>query len=275
MRFPQNPDDSYPAQVVVDFSKLPASTLQRYIEHHADTMLVRPEANKHELAAGVAQHFEHFLEVEREDDTINSFISLCRQGGHSRRKRRKTNATKGASAAKRGGAAGTSAEASGTTTGGASGVGRRRCVPKVISSDCSPGQLREGEKVAAKHNSTWILGSIIRYVASREQYEVQDEDYDSGDDDSAATFLVDWKGTAPLPRVENEGDYRSRVIGWQNLAVHTRVLAMYPHTTSFYPATVIDSKRNDTVVQFDDDDDPETHRPRKTNVPNRYILECL
>ena len=98
VRFPQNPDDSYPAQVVVDFSKLPASTLQRYIEHHADTMLVRPEANKHELAAGVAQHFEHFLEVEREDDTINSFISLCRQGGHSRRKRRKTNATKGACA---------------------------------------------------------------------------------------------------------------------------------------------------------------------------------
>ena len=257
-------NEKYPDKVVVDFSALRPRALERYVEYHSDIMAVRGDASHHEKATAVAQHFETFLDIDRAEDTINAFVNLCRQGGHARRKRKKTSGTK-RSAAASGSSAGASAS---------NGSGRRRILPIVIST-LEPGALARGQKVAAKNGSgedaTWILGSIVKYSAATQEYEIEDDD--SGDDESSNSFRVPYRHAAPLHQVEDEDNIKSKVIGWHFLREQTRVLAMYPHTTSFYAATVLESRRDDCVVQFDDDEDESGTIPMLP-IPNRYILEC-
>jgi len=258
---PKNRDDKYPAKVVVDFSALRPRALERYVECHSDIMAVSADASHHEKATAVAQHFETFLDVDRAQDTISAFVNLCRQGGHARRKRKKTS-----SAAKR------SSTASGSGAS-ASSSSKRRVLPVVIST-LEPGALSRGQKVAAKNgageDATWILGTIVRYSAQMQEYEIEDDDSGNEEEDN---LKVPYRHAAPLWQVEDEDNLRSKVIGWRTLPYQTRVLAMYPHTTSFYAATVTESRPHECVVHFDDDED-ESGQPPALPIPNRYVLEC-
>ena len=56
-------------------------------------------------------------------------------------------------------------------------------------------------------------------------------------------ILVSASNVAPLPKAFNEDNPLSQVCDWKPLPPNTRVLAMYPNTTSFYNATVIVSRK--------------------------------
>lgn len=56
-------------------------------------------------------------------------------------------------------------------------------------------------------------------------------------------MFVPASNVAPLPKVYNEQNPMSQVVDYNPLPAGSRVLAMYPNTTSFYNATVVASRK--------------------------------
>eukprot|EP00934_Nitzschia_sp_Nitz4_P000333 Nitzschia sp. Nitz4//scaffold2_size372955//50269//51997//NITZ4_000368-RA/size372955-snap-gene-0.6-mRNA-1//1//CDS//3329546611//333//frame0 len=150
--------------------------------------------------------------------------------------------------------------------------------------------LRQGDFVAARTTSRdlWILAKVLknypgvdmapleflqlsgtrRDAVFKGKVLVQDvEDKDGNNSAQVARSLV-----LPLPRTYSEAaDWGSRI------KKGMRVYAMYPQTTSLYPATVTDSTtycRGDDdiiVVQFDGEEIDATGSIPKYHIPARFV----
>ncbi|KDO21981.1 hypothetical protein SPRG_12846 [Saprolegnia parasitica CBS 223.65] len=130
-----------------------------------------------------------------------------------------------------------------------------------------------GAQVAARvarSHELWILASVVRRDAKTRLYEVEDED--SGDEDTEGKrhHLVPRDWMIPLPREEE-------VHAWISFKWNQKVLAMYPSTTSFYPAVVVIPNPPGSlyvVVCFDDDADEVGYCPER-KVPFRFVTPLL
>jgi len=150
--------------------------------------------------------------------------------------------------------------------------------------------LRAGDFVAARLSSRelWILAKVLkdspgftmapaeflrlsgtrRDAVFKEKVMVRDvEEKDDGGSTLVARNLI-----LPLPRTYSEA------AEWgQRCKKGSRVYAMYPQTTSLYPATVIDSTtycRNDDdiiVVEFDGEEQDPTGKVPQYHIPARFV----
>eukprot|EP00937_MAST-01D_sp_MAST-1D-sp2_P005596 g5596.t1 len=228
--FPRRSSETYPAHLAVNFQQLPHSSLQSYIAHFQ--LRTRTDASAQELAVGVAQHFDHFFELdqtETEDRIISAFVTRYKK-------------------AKR--------------AGGRRGAGRH------AERERDAGALEVGDQVAAKVGGDWILGTIVRCFPQKERYQIEDED--SGDEDDAKGGRASRRrhvlGANQICALPTEGS--------NNFPAGSRVMAVYPHTTSFYPGTVMQSPRNAAtariIIKFDDDEDEhgvtQEHRITRNHV---------
>eukprot|EP00981_Chlorochromonas_danica_P013108 scaffold5806_cov171-Ochromonas_danica.AAC.6 len=107
---------------------------------------------------------------------------------------------------------------------------------------------------------TLILGSIIQYRSEIASYDILDVDDKQ-------------KYTIPEGQVHLLGQMDLVANGNKKLSKGDRIYALYPDTTIFYPALVIQAPRRNAlnaeaivVVQFEGDEDPTTGL-----VPNRIV----
>lgn len=139
-----------------------------------------------------------------------------------------------------------------------------------------------GDYVAfQKHQELWILARATKewkYTdrnmkgsgLKQAKVHLQDiEEYDPSD--SSKVKIIERHLVLPLPRSKQEGnEWASRY--YKGL----RVYALYPNTTSFYPATVVDSSsyfeegENVIVVEFDGDEDEKMKIPQR-HIPSRFV----
>lgn len=124
-----------------------------------------------------------------------------------------------------------------------------------------------GEQVAAKapakgdEEGAWILGNVLEYDAKGQMYAVQDED-----DVSRVMTLA----FSDVRRLEDSSAHLRR---------GDKVYAVFPETTSFYPAVVAKNPKPpsspsgmwDVVVRFNDDEDDTGKSPAR-RVPARFVL---
>eukprot|EP00559_Dactyliosolen_fragilissimus_P004295 CAMPEP_0184866050 /NCGR_PEP_ID=MMETSP0580-20130426/20493_1 /TAXON_ID=1118495 /ORGANISM="Dactyliosolen fragilissimus" /LENGTH=885 /DNA_ID=CAMNT_0027365503 /DNA_START=160 /DNA_END=2817 /DNA_ORIENTATION=- len=152
--------------------------------------------------------------------------------------------------------------------------------------------LRRGDYVAAKPQShdLWILARVMkewneidipaldlmklskvkRDAALKVNVAIQDVDTYDPDDPTKVKFLHR-KNVLPLPSsYEEAASWGSRYVKG------ARVYAMFPSTTSLYPATVVDNTtycqgRDDIiVVRFDDDEDDKCVQVER-HIPARFV----
>lgn len=150
--------------------------------------------------------------------------------------------------------------------------------------------LREGDLVAARPSSRdlWILAKVLKSypgftMAPDEFLQLSESKRDNlfrekvlikdvEEKHDGSSVLVDRKLILPLPRNFSEAaDWGQRV------KKGSRVYAMYPQTTSLYPATVVDNStycRDDddiVVVEFDGDEPDTTGMIPKCHIPARFV----
>lgn len=97
----------------------------------------------------------------------------------------------------------------------------------------------------------WVLGRVARYVPESKKYEVIDEDAD-GD-----VYRVSRKNIRVIPKKP------------QNFEPKQRVLAVYPLTTVFYPASLVKKSGKNWLVEFDDED---ANTTRLKEVQGHYVM---
>ncbi len=246
-----------------------------YIDHHG--VQVRNEAPPSELAVAVARHFEA-MEVD-EDTVINGFLARLSAGRElgplippplSSSRMHGVNGGHGQPssdvheydryAASSANYARSTAYFDGTAPG-----------PLVRRRRRSKNAARPGEQVAAKitrtnENGSWILASVQRFYVESETYDVQDED------DTTKLIRLPWTHVMRLS-AGTEGCFTK----------HTKVMAIFPETTSFYRAEVSKDPvwklpKNSTaptvkelILKFEDDEDAEGHTPNR-RVPATYVI---
>lgn len=253
---------SYPRGVGLDFKKLAGLTLMSYIDHHG--VNVRNEAPPSELAVAVARHFEA-MEVD-EETVINGFLARLsagrelgpltpppnqhRQPVHEYDRYAAASANYGRS----------TSYFDGTAPG-----------PLVRRRRRSKNAARPSEQVAAKitrtnENGSWILASVQKFYAESETYDVQDED------DTSKLIRLPWTHVMRLSS-GTEGCFTK----------NTKVMAIFPETTSFYRAVVSKDavwklpKNSHTpivkelILKFEDDEDAEGRTPHR-RVPARFVI---
>ena len=132
---------------------------------------------------------------------------------------------------------------------------------------------RPGEQVAAKitrtdENGSWILAVVQRFNPDTENYDVQDED----DTTNSKILRLPWNHVMRLS-TGTEGLFEK----------NTKVMAIFPETTSFYRAVV--SKPpvwtlppgsftpivQELIVKFEDDEDADHKTPHR-RVPSKYVI---
>lgn len=234
---------------------------------------VRAEAPPSELAVAVARHFEA-MEVD-EDAVIGGFLSRLSAGrevGPLIPPPSTTLQGKESSHPIQARYAESAAEYTRSTShfdGTAPGllVQRRRR---------SKNAARPSEQVAAKtsrddENGSWILASVQRFYADTETYDVQDED------DTSRLIRLPWNHVMRLSN-GTEGCFGK----------NTKVMAIFPETTSFYRAVVskepvwivlkegVPPMVKEMILKFEDDEDENGVTPHR-RVPARYVIplpEC-
>mmetsp|Transcript_325 Transcript_325/g.456 ORF Transcript_325/g.456 Transcript_325/m.456 type:complete len:303 (-) Transcript_325:181-1089(-) len=259
---------SYPRGVGLDFRRLAGLTLMGYIDHHG--VLVRAEAPPSELAVAVARHFEA-MEVD-EEQVIGGFLARLSAGRDlgplippptttlpGKQSIHPILARHAASAAEY-------ARSTSHFDGSAPGalIRRRRR---------SKNAARPSEQVAAKitrtdENGSWILASVQRFYADTETYDVQDED------DTTKLIRLPWNHVMRLSD-GTEGCFGK----------NTKVMAIFPETTSFYRAVVskdpvwvltknagvTEPTVKEMILKFEDDENAEGVTPHR-RVPARYVI---
>lgn len=119
-----------------------------------------------------------------------------------------------------------------------------------------------GEVTAGPGAQEWIVAVVVRYLANERSYEVMDADEEAEpvvDGQPAAQggqmYHLSQELVIPMPRsaLVKEG---------QNFPPGTTVLAVYPNTTTFYRAVVVQQARRqahgeygDFLLEFEDDGD--------------------
>merc|ERR1719491_2376672 len=260
---------SYPRGVGLDFRKLAGLTLNSYIDHHG--VPVRSEAPPSELAVAVARHFES-MEVD-EENVIGGFLARLSAGRELGplvtpsssvttpcERRDPPNALQALYTA----AAAEYARSTAHFDGSAPSL-------QVRKRRRSKNAARPSEQVAAKvtssdENGSWILASVQRFYADTETYDVQDED------DTSKLLRMPWDHVMRLS-TGAEGCFEK----------NTKVMAIFPETTSFYRAVV--SKQpvwklqpgstspmvKELILKFEDDEDEVGRTPHR-RVPSRYVI---
>ncbi|OQR93880.1 hypothetical protein ACHHYP_02117 [Achlya hypogyna] len=141
--------------------------------------------------------------------------------------------------------------------------------PKSEANELPITEIAVGSQVAARvarSHELWILASVVKQDPKTRLFEVEDED--SGDEDTEGKrhHMVPRDWMIPLPREE-------QVYEWVSFKWNQKVLAMYPNTTSFYPAVVVIPNPPGSlyvVVRFEDDADEFGYCPER-KVPFRFV----
>ena len=290
------PIGQYPGHVNVDFHKLPSSTLKKYAWYFS---LPRPPRIP-DLAALCAQHFGQPSLLD-EEQILCDFSDYTRT--ISRHERRSSGSLVQASGRHNGGGGGGgtggaegddysvsgrqgsgsshhrnggSASGGGGGGGGASGksAGKKRSSASSNSENKSQdGQsakrkrpntpfrvLESGTRAAALIKDDWVLTNVVKYNKRKKTYDLED-----ADEEAEQRQISDVKREYVLG-LPSEGDIEDQDV----LADGTRVLAMYPGTTSFYPAEIVrmaKTKVRAYFVYFDDDEDDDgTLRQMRVNA---------
>jgi hypothetical protein len=137
------------------------------------------------------------------------------------------------------------AEAAGNSGGSDGSNGRNSTTVGQVNSNGGGGNtsIPPRSDVACKVKEdgkvSWILAKVSRYVSELKKYEVTD----SGDDQRVKKHMVFKKNIRVLPKKPYEFENKQRV------------LAVYPDTTVFYPATVTGRRGKQIQCLFDDEDD--------------------
>ncbi|PRP77067.1 hypothetical protein PROFUN_14612 [Planoprotostelium fungivorum] len=135
--------------------------------------------------------------------------------------------------------------------------------------------IPKGRQVAARVTKdredpeAWILAAIVSYDEHKQQYEVEDED--PGDESEPNPYrkhyFLPCHCLIPLPAETDK---------LKEIPKGTKVLSMFPDTTSFYVAEVVNppkgKKNPEYTVKFEDDDD-ETGETPERRVKPKYV--CL
>jgi len=100
----------------------------------------------------------------------------------------------------------------------------------------------------------WVLGRVSRYLPDAKKYEVLDDA-----DGEEQVYRVFKKNIRVIPKKPQSFDQKKRV------------LAVYPHTTVFYPASLVSRRGKNWVVEFDDEDDQEENKFKE--VDGRLIIQ--
>ena len=238
---------------------------------------VRPEAPPSELAVAVARHFES-MEVD-EETVLSAFLARLSAGkeigpllpppsvhGGSRSSSSYMTPSPGTTtlsvlaAAAAAEYARETAQFDGTAPG-----------PDIRRRRRSKHAARPAEQVAAKitrtdENGSWILASVQRFYGDTETYDVQDED------DESKLIRLPWNHVMRLSTGSEGG-----------LEKHTRVMAIFPETTSFYRAVVSQTPVwvlpkhaksplvKEVILKFEDDEGSDGRTPHR-RVPSRYVI---
>lgn len=124
------------------------------------------------------------------------------------------------------------------------------------SSPSSSSVIPPKTQVACIDRSTgrqWVLGRVSRYLPDAKKYEVLDDA-----DGEEQIYRVFKKNIRVIPKKP------------QPLDVKKKVLAVYPHTTVFYPARLVSRKGKNWIVEFDDEDESEEGKFKE--IDGRLII---
>ena len=139
------------------------------------------------------------------------------------------------------------------------------CIKAQEAKDALNGIVHPGSEVTAKINDTWIHARVVRWHPSTERYEVEDADTTSTDATSDR-YQVMAHDIIPLvvPKMA------------ETLEQGTRVLALFPWTTSFYAGTVVskgpEHEPGDKYgVRFDDDEE-EGLIVKMRKIPRYFVV---
>ncbi|KAL6076406.1 death domain-associated protein 6-like isoform X1 [Balamuthia mandrillaris] len=123
-----------------------------------------------------------------------------------------------------------------------------------------------------KQEPTWILASIVRYLPDKHKYEVVDADNEVAEAERKK-YMLPRRAIIPLPT--------SVPRNWTKATLFPKgasVLALYPGTTSFYPATVLAGprrrKNGNYILAFADEERENGQVPKK-QVPPRFVIHCI
>ncbi|CAM9868763.1 unnamed protein product [Ascophyllum nodosum] len=130
---------------------------------------------------------------------------------------------------------------------------------------------KAGDQVAAKvdDEALWILATVEKLNEKKGLFIVVDEDAGEGKRRDIHPYRLKRRSIRALPRPEEA----SGAI----FPVGSKVMTLYPNTTTFYPATISgppvkgkDGGPDCCVVQFHDDDLKDGGLPTYT-LPSRYV----
>lgn len=149
---------------------------------------------------------------------------------------------------------------SGKSTGSDRSNSNRSSAKKAAPSTAAPtSTIGARSEVACRvkedGKATWILGRVIRYVSEAKKYEVMD----CGDDEKKKTHMVFKKYIRVLPKKPLD------------FAKGSRVHAVYPDTTVFYPATISGRRGRQALCMFDDEEEDEENQAKEVNA--RFVIE--
>jgi hypothetical protein len=154
-------------------------------------------------------------------------------------KRSPTTSNAGSAAADAAGTSGGSDGSNGRTAAAAAGHNGTSAVGGGGGNTSIPPRSDVACKVKEDGKVSWILAKVSRYVSELKKYEVTD----SGDDERVKKHMVFKKNIRVLPK--KPFDFENK----------QRVLAVYPDTTVFYPATVTGRRGKYIQCLFDDEED--------------------
>uniref|UniRef100_A0A7S2RMR3 SGF29 C-terminal domain-containing protein n=1 Tax=Mucochytrium quahogii TaxID=96639 RepID=A0A7S2RMR3_9STRA len=243
--------NGYPRNLAVDFSKLRPNTLKRYAWYY--NVEAPTNNNQPELASACARHFSNHVMVN-ETQVLNSFIEYCHNPNAPSKKRGRYNGFVGKP--------------------GATGLGGgKRGNPASVGEEPASKKKRhtvipEGRKAVSKINDNWMLTRVIKYMKRKKMYKVEDADEMAKD---ALHFEVHPDEIILLPTAEEIASRKA-------IPKHSRVLARFPKTTTFYAATVVKKiergkKTPDYCLRFDDDERDATGEIRSLKVSALEVVE--
>jgi hypothetical protein len=133
------------------------------------------------------------------------------------------------------------------------------------SADAPP---REGELVAARdaRSEGYLLAKVLQYLPTKQKYNVEDADPTISPDTTRRTFMCGLNEISALRKPDNE--YKAT----------SRVLAMFPETSMFYHAVVIEppsvNENSRYLVRFEDDEDEDTGQTPLREISPRDVVRA-
>ena len=124
------------------------------------------------------------------------------------------------------------------------------------------GTVNPGSEVAAKVNDLWIHARVVQWNQDTKCYEVEDADTEESASVESDRYQVMPCNVIPLvvPRLK------------EKIQQGSRVLALFPWTTSFYAGTVVSTGPKKYGVRFDDDKE-EGKIVKKRKIPHYFVVK--